>query len=258
MFASFPMYDRPATHAGYDAVWALIRDNLRDLGLPAPDTLNRDVPHLEGWARADLVLGQICNLPLRSRFAPHVTVIGAADYGLPDCPAGHYYSVFIVRDKSPLDDPLAALRGRFAVNDLMSQSGFGAAHAMAAQAGFDLVPVLETHAHAESMAAVARGDADCAAIDAQTWRHLQRDSPLAAQVRVIGRTRSSPAMTLITAGQRDPAPYFGAIKAALADLSPQHRDAICWRDIVALPSADYALPVPDVTAQIAASALQRA
>ncbi|MEJ6397756.1 PhnD/SsuA/transferrin family substrate-binding protein [Yoonia sp. 208BN28-4] len=251
MIASFPMYDRPSTRAGYDALWVLIRDNLRDAGLDAPDALDHEMPHLDTWAQDDLVLGQICNLPLRAKFAPTVTVIGTADYGLPDCPPGHYNTLFIVRGDSDVTDPYAAMQQRFVINDYMSQSGFGAAHQMAARKGIDLVPQLASGAHALSLRAVATGAADCASIDAQTWRHLCADDPLSQEVRVIGQTQSSPAMSLITAGQRDPAPYFAAIKAALAALPQQHQDAIGWRDIVQLPDADYALPIPALTQAVA-------
>lgn len=247
MIASFPMYDRPSTRAGYDALWVLIRNNLREAGLDAPDALDHDMDHMQAWAQDDLVLGQICNMPLQVRFQGRVTTIGTADYGLPDCPQGHYFSLFIVHADSDLTDPIRAMARRFAVNDLMSQSGFGSAHAMAAQAGFDLKPALVTGAHSNSLTAVVTGSADCAAIDAQTWRHLLADDPQAAQVRVIGRSHSSPGMTYITAGQRDPEPYFAAIKTAIADLPEAHRAAIHLRDIVRFPAQNYDLPIPAAT-----------
>ena len=112
------MYDRPANAAAHDQLWGLIRDNLRDAGVDAPDALDRETGYMTSWGRDDLVLGQICNLPLRAKFRPMVTMIGAADYGLPDCPAGHYNSVFIVHRDTDGDNPMDFIRGRFASNGL--------------------------------------------------------------------------------------------------------------------------------------------
>ena len=121
MIASLPMYDRPYTRAAHDALWDLIRDGLRANGIDAPETLDRDTDHLAGWARADLVLGQICNLPYRAKFRDKVTVIGAADYDLPDCPPGHYNSVFVVHKDATGRTPQDFATSRFAANALMAR-----------------------------------------------------------------------------------------------------------------------------------------
>jgi ABC-type phosphate/phosphonate transport system substrate-binding protein len=244
MFAALPMYDRPENAAAHDALWALIRDGFRARGIAAPEALDRAVGHMEGWGRADLVLGQICNLPYRALFRDRVTAIGAADYGLPDCPPGHYYSLFVVRADDPATDPAACAGYRFAFNEALSQSGWGAPAAWAAARRVVFGPLLRTGAHAESARAVAEGRADLAAIDAITWRNLMRWWPGAAGLRVIGRTGASPGMTFIAAQGADPAPRRAAIAAAIAALPPAAAATLGLRGIVELPPAAYDIPLP--------------
>ena len=244
MIASLPMYARPYNRAAHDNLWAGIRDNLRAQGIAAPDALDHDIGHMESWAREDLVLGQICNLPYRARFRDQVTVIGAADYGLPDCAAGYYRSVIITRADAP-DAAEACLGQRFACNDLLSQSGFGAAQVWAREHGHSLRPSLLTGGHAASLAAVANGAADYATLDAQTWWIEQAINPHAANVMVVGHTHSTPSMTFITRTSNDPAPFFAAIRDAIAALSPLDHNTLGLRGIVALPASAYDIPLPD-------------
>jgi ABC-type phosphate/phosphonate transport system substrate-binding protein len=245
MYAALPMYDRPENAAAHDALWALIRDGLRAHGLSAPEALDRATHHMEGWARPDLVLGQICNLPLRAGFRDRVTAIAASDYGLPDTPPGHYHSVFVVRADDPARAPQDCAGYRFAYNEALSQSGWGAPSDWAHANGLRLVPALRTGAHVLSLRAVATGQADLAAIDAVTFRNLIRWDPLAVAVRVIGRTHSSPGMTFITAPGADPTPFRSAIADAILRLDPATRDTLGLQGIVTLSPADYDIPLPD-------------
>lgn len=239
MIASLPMYARPQNRAAHDALWALIRDGLRDRGLAAPDGLDHDIDHIEGWGRPDLVLGQICNLPYRARFRDRVTLIGAAHYDLPDCAPGQYYSVLIAR--ADLADPSAA---RFACNDLLSNSGYGAAYEWAQHSGFALTPSMITGSHRASMAAVASGQADLAAIDAQTWWIAAQEDGLTDGLHIIGQTAPSPGMSFITRPGQDPFPYFAALDDAIHRLDLAHRRMLNLCGIVALSQTAYDLPLP--------------
>ena len=246
MIAALPMYDRPENAAAHDALWALIRDGLRARGIDAPDALDRETPYDETWARPDLVLGQICNLPWRARFRDRVTLIGASDYGLPGAGPGEYYSLVVARADDPAPGP------RFALNDPLSNSGWDAGQDWARRNGVPIRPALVTGSHAESLRAVAEGRADLAAIDAVTWRNLQRWDPLARQVRVLDRTAASPGQSFITRAGQDPAPYREAVAQAIADLPAAASELLGLRAIVALPLSAYDRPlppVPDVTAQ---------
>ena len=244
------MYDRPETARAHDALWALVRDGLRERGVAAPGALDRDVGVWEAWQSPDLVLGQICNLPYRARMAGRLRLVGAADHGLPDTLPGHYHSVFVAR---PGDDPDPAVYvgRRFAFNEGLSHSGWGAPQAWAAERGSRFPATLATGAHLESVRAVAQGRADLAAVDAVSWRMFLRWEPAAAEVAVIGRTGSSPGMTFVTAAA-DPTPHREALARAVADLDPGSREVLGLRGVHLLPESAYtALPLPPEAARAA-------
>lgn len=237
MIASFPMYDRPENAAAHDALWALIRDGLRARGVASPDALDRSVGVWEAWESPDLVLGQVCNLPYRSRLRGRLRLVGASDYGLPDAPPGLYYSVFVVRcGEQP--DPAAHVARRFAYNEALSHSGWGAPQAWAAERGLRFPATLETGAHIESARAVAEDRADIAAIDAVTWQMLERWEPFVAALEVIGRTGTAPGQSFVTAAA-DPSPHREAVSEAVAALAPEHRTVLGLRGVHPLPESVY-------------------
>ncbi|MGJ8622582.1 MAG: phosphate/phosphite/phosphonate ABC transporter substrate-binding protein [Yoonia sp.] len=238
------MYARPGNAAAHAALWTLIRDHLRAGGIAAPDRLNCHIAPMDGWAHPDLVLGQICNLPLRKLFIDKVTVIGAADYGLAGCPAGYYRSHFVVRKDSPFRDPIALTDARFAYSEVLSQSGYGAAQLWAAARGAQFRPTLQTGSHKASIAAVAEGRADIASIDAQTWWIETRENPYIRELDIIGHTDPSPGMSFITRKGQDPAPYFAAIRDAIRALPSADAATLGLQSIVALDESAYDLPFP--------------
>ncbi len=244
LFASLPMYDRAENRAAHDALWALIRDGLRDRGIDAPAALDRNVPHVEGWGRPDLVLGQICNLPYRAAFRDRVTVIGASDYGLVGTEPGYYRSVLIVRNDAPAKTLAEAMAYPFAFNEPLSNSGWGTPQQYAMAAGGSLNPVRQTGSHRESLRAVANGLADLAALDAITFRNLCRWDPQARDVRVIAETMATPGMSFITRAGEDPAPYRAAIAAAIGMLPKEQAVILGLKGIVALSPDAYDLPIP--------------
>ena len=250
MIANLPMYLWPANMAAHDRLWALIRDGLRKRGIGAPDALDYDTGHMDSWGRPDLVLSQICNLPYRARFRGKVTMIGAADYAQPGIEPGFYQSVFIVRADDPARSlPDAAIYG-MAINEPLSNSGWGVPLQYALAQGLTLHPVLRTGAHRESLRAVVDGRAGLAAIDGVTWLNMQRWDDNAARARVIARTHATPGMTFVTALGQDPALYFAAIDLAIKTLSQDDRDTLNLRGIVALPQAAYDIALPPFPADL--------
>lgn len=246
MLATLPMYLRAQTQGAHDAFWALIRDALRDHGHPAPDALDHTSCHTTTWARPDLILGQICNLPYRAHAHANTHRIGTCDYGLPDTPPGHYFSHFVVRADDPRDTPAAFAHARLAVNEADSHSGWGAAWTYAQTHGFAFTNARLTGAHSASAHAIANGHADIAAIDAISWRMIQRYDTTARHLRIIGRTATSPGQTLITAKSNDPAPLRAATAQALTALPSAYQDTLMLRDLTDLPDAAYHdLPLPD-------------
>jgi len=246
MHASLPMYDRPETRDQTDRFWALTRDALRDQGIPAPDALTRDVANpWDLWQSPDLLLSQTCGLPLRARLHDKVQLVATPDFALPGCRPGYYSSVLITR-AAHADTPMdTLLRGRIAINEGLSQSGWGALFRYAADLGMTPARPILSGGHAFSARAVLEGRADLAAIDAQTWRLLCRHEPDLARLVERDRTRPTPALPLITAKRRDPDPLLAALEQALSVLPQSDRDTLGLAGFARIPLAAYmALSMP--------------
>jgi ABC-type phosphate/phosphonate transport system substrate-binding protein len=232
--ACLPMYDWPEVRPATDAVWACLRGALGQRGIAAPEALTRGA---EPWDDPGLVLGQTCGLPYRCGLHARVTLIGAPDYGLEGCPPGFYRSALVVRSddaRARLDDFAGA---GYACNATLSQSG----HAALAEALGPLAPErgLVTGSHRASIRAVATGAAEIAAIDAVSWRLACAWEPHAAWLRVLGWTRPTPGLPMITARGRVPGPIAGAIAEAIAALAPAHRAALGLVGFRCFAPADY-------------------
>lgn len=253
MIASLGMYDRAETAGANDRLWAGIRDGLRAQGIAAPEALTRgEHAYWHAWQSPALVFSQTCGFPYRARLHGSVTLIGTPDYGLPDCPAGHYYSVFVARADDPRD--LAALAcARFAYNEDLSQSGWAAPQNHAASHGLPYFrPGYRSGGHRLSALAVAEGRADAAALDAVTWALLSRWEPWTAQLRVVAHTSpTTPVLPYIAAKGADAALYFDVTRAAIAALSQDDRDTLHLRGLVRIAPESYlAVPTPPTPEQI--------
>lgn len=240
--AALPMYDRPELRAETDALWARLREAIRDAGLDAPEALERGRPLRPLWAAPELVLAQTCGLPYVSALAGRVGLLGAPDHALEGCPPGYYRSALIVPEGSPAGT-LADLRGaRAAINARDSQSGYAALmHAAAPEArdGAFFGPAVLTGSHAASVEAVAAGRADIAAIDAVSWALARRLDAAAARVRVLGWTEPTPALPYITGLRRQVGPLARAVSQAVASLDAGLGDALLLRGLVPHAPADY-------------------
>jgi ABC-type phosphate/phosphonate transport system substrate-binding protein len=254
MIASLGMYDRAETAAANDRLWAGIRDHLRRNGIAAPEALTRGAQaYWDAWTDPDLTFSQTCGYPFRARLHDQVTLIGTPDYALPDCPPGHYYSVYIARRSDPRAQLSDFDGADFAYNEPMSQSGWAAPQTHAKALGLRLPPGLETGGHRLSALAVAEGRADLAALDAVTWAMLHRHEPFAQTLRVIGRTDPpTPVLPYIAAKGVDADVYFDAIQTAIAALTQADRDALLLRGVVRIAAEAYrAVPNPPTPDQIA-------
>ncbi len=241
MIASLPMYDRPETAAANDRFWQAIRENLPE----GPDTLLRDAPLWDQWLSPDLILSQTCGYPFRARLHDKVTLVGTPDYGLPQCPNGHYNSVLVVRADDPRKTPPEFADTRFAYNEALSQSGWAAPQNYAAKQGFRFINPVQTYGHFNSAKAVAEGHADIAGIDALTWEMLIRYDDFTTALKIIDRTEPTPGLPYITAHNRDPGMVFSAIKTAIESLDALDRKTLCLRGIEAISVNDYfAVPNP--------------
>lgn len=233
------MYDMPATQDANDRFWTLIRNHLGY----GPQHLTRDRDVWDVWLDPDLVLAQTCGMPYRTRLHGQVQLVGTPDYGLPDCPAGHYCSVFVARD----DDMRSLgdlMPGVFAYNEALSQSGWAAP--ITHLSALNLAPehLLETGGHALSAHAVAQGHADLASLDALTWALLREHTDLGHKLREVGTTSPTPLLPYITAKTRDAAQIAHAVRTAIADLTDRDRQLLHLQGLIDIPAADY-LAVPN-------------
>lgn len=204
--ASLAMYAAPPPLADATRqLWAHLRDGLRAAGIAAvPDALDETIGHAAAWLDPQLLLAQTCGYPFVRSLRGRVRLIATPVYGHPGCDGALSGSVVVGRDQLPAGS-IADLRGtRAAINDPMSNSGANLLrHLVAphARAGRFFASVVETGSHLASLAAVAEGHADLAAIDCVTYANVARFAPKRlAGTRILGETVRTPGLPLITRG----------------------------------------------------------
>lgn len=245
MRASLMMYTTARTRDAEDRYWAALRRSLSNRHINAPETLIRTGDPIALWRAPDLLLSQTCGMPYRTLLHHNVQLVGTPDYGLPDCPPGYYRSVIVVR----ADDPRRTLSefsgSTLAYNDALSQSGFAALYEHLSPAGRRFAETLCSGSHAASAQMVADGRADIAALDAQTWRLLCRDTQVAKDLRVLDQTPPTPGLPYITGPDQDSSVIRAAVAEAIAGLSQEDTETLGLRGIVFIPKAAYlAVPTP--------------
>ncbi|SLN15152.1 phosphate/phosphite/phosphonate ABC transporter substrate-binding protein [Oceanibacterium hippocampi] len=211
LIAALPMYDFEEVRSATDALWSAIAGRLREAGLGnVPTSLVRDVAPPAVWRSPDLLLAQTCGYPLMNGIAGDAIPLARPVYQAPGCEdAGRHCSFLVVRADAN-GHVLADFRGRVAaLNGHDSNTGMNLfRHAVAPHArdGRFFGGLVMTGAHVESLAAVATGRADIAAVDCVSFALLARYRPRAVVgIRVLGRTASGPTLPIITARQRSPA-----------------------------------------------------
>lgn len=239
MIANLMMYARPQLATAHAQYWALIRKNLADAGMDSPETLSQDAEEFYVWKHPELVLSQTCGMPYRTLLHDKVQLVGTPDYGLADCPAGYYRSAIVVRADDPRTQIAAFKDAVFAFNQTISQSGYAAPFFHLKQCGFWFENRLQTNQHVGSARAVATGGADIAAIDAVTWRNIEKYESFASDLRVLDWTKPTPGLPFITALGNDAGLVLRAVRAAIAALDDDNKALLGIKGIVAIPKADY-------------------
>lgn len=248
MIASLPMYDWPEVQPATDRLWTAVAQELRHRGINAPDALTRDPDLWTQWEAPDLLLSQTCGLPLRARLRGKVRLVGSPDYRLDECPPGYYASKIIVRARERSVDPKDWRTLRLVCNEDRSQSGWASILNHASDLDTKFASMVMSGGHRNSIRMVADGEADIAAIDAQSWRLAQAHDPWMTKLRVIGQTSPTPATPFITSGDASDdlvAQLHASLKQAVADMTPADRQVLHLHDIVSVPAEDYyAVPTP--------------
>ncbi len=202
--ASIAMYRDPlAVAAATRAFWALVRNRLRGGGLKdEPELLDETIAHDAAWLDPRLLLAQTCSYPYVTQLRGKVRLVANPVYDHPGCDGAFGGSVVVVRSGSAVSD-VAGLRGQTAViNDWRSNSGMNLLRHLIARNARDgrfFGRVIVSGGHVASIACVAAGEADVAAIDCVTFGNLARFAPeLLAGVRVLAESARTPSLPFIT------------------------------------------------------------
>ena len=246
--ASLGMYDFPWLAAATDAFWEALARRLIACGLNrVPQQLDRARPLGAIWRDPDLLLAQTCGYPLVTELGGSVTVVATPVYTACGCDGANHRSLIVVAAASGATRPADLRGGRVAVNGHDSNTGMNLLRALVAPLARDgrfFAEVVTTGSHLASLAAVAGGQAEVAAIDCVTHALVRRHEPARVEgTRVLTATASSPALPLIT---RAPCPpdELEALRRALAaciadpDLA-EARHALLLDAFVALPENAY-------------------
>jgi ABC-type phosphate/phosphonate transport system substrate-binding protein len=159
-----------------------------------------------------------------TKLAGRVTLLATPSYDAPGCAAADYSSLVIVHKDAPWEE-FRDLRGKTcAVNGAGSWSGHHALRTLIALEGGQgglFCAAIESGSHAGSIAAVAEGRADFAAVDCITHATLSRHKPASvAATRVLCRTPAMPGLPLIAgpaASAKDIAAMREGLVVAAAD-----------------------------------------
>jgi ABC-type phosphate/phosphonate transport system substrate-binding protein len=196
------MYDFPGTAAALDAVWRVMSIKLRREGVPAPPSLTRRRPLAKMWRDPALLFGQTCGYPYRRDLGDHVRVVATPIYAFEGCEGPRHRSFIVARRGDSRRDLGEFLGARAAINAFDSNTGmnlFRAAIAPLARGLRFFGQVQVTGSHALSLAAVADGVADVAAIDCISLALIRREDPLATErVKILACTPSSPGLPFIS------------------------------------------------------------
>lgn len=206
--ASFPMYDLPEVRAGLDGLWAAVAAALVARGVDGvPGTLEHGRAIDSVWSDPNLLLTQCCGYDLVGRYAGVLEPIATPSYSAHGCDGCYYTSAVVVAHDNPAT-LIEELRGSTcAVNGFESHSGMNALRALVApfhEAGRFFGEMLVSGDHPESVAAVASGRADIAAIDCVTYGLLQRYRPATLEgTRVLCYTDRAPGIPYVVRGNLD-------------------------------------------------------
>ena len=217
--ASMPMYDMAEIASALDDLWAGFACNFAAEGLAdVPARLIHGQALRALWDAPDVWFSQCCGHDLIARYRGRLQPLATPRFAVPECRGRDYASVIVVAEDREADD-IRDLRGtRCVVNGLESHSGANALRALVAPLGRDgrfFTSVVESGTHAASIEAVARGEADVAAIDCVTHALLGRYRPEALDgTRKLGVTEWAPGVPYVTPASED-AEVVARMRAAI-------------------------------------------
>jgi ABC-type phosphate/phosphonate transport system substrate-binding protein len=246
--ASLPMYDLPEVRAAQDALWAGLARHLAREGIAdVPAALACEEQAAALWRRPDLLLSQCCGYDLVNGQAGALRPLATPCYDAPGCAGPSYRSLVVAAEESPAGN-LEDLRGGVcAINGWGSHSGMSALRTLLAPLARDgrfFAEIRVSGAHSASLAMVARGEADVAAIDCVVHALLARHRPAALRgTRPLAQTAGAPAPPFVTRADAG-GDLVARLRAALLEtfVDPAlaaAREELLLADIAILPAAAY-------------------
>ncbi|GGF06359.1 phosphate ABC transporter substrate-binding protein [Aliidongia dinghuensis] len=246
--AGLPMYDFGHLAAANDVMWQAVAGKLEAAGLrDVPARLDRSLPLDRLWQDRGLLLAQTCGYPLMTSLLGRVRLVATPRYRAFGCDGPRHGSALIVHADDDTSDLAGLLGCRCAANQRHSNTGMNLLRATVADLANGrpfFQSVTWTGSHRASLAMVARGKADLAAIDVVTLAQLRRSEPeLTAQVRVLGWTEATPGLPLITSAETDDE-TIELLRSALFDVAsaPAHaalRDDLLLDGFELVPETAY-------------------
>ncbi|HWL88186.1 MAG TPA: PhnD/SsuA/transferrin family substrate-binding protein [Polyangiaceae bacterium] len=216
------MYDGGDLSPANDALWAAVAERLRARGMTdVPEHLERRTEIAED---ARLLFGQTCGYPFASGLARSMRVVAVPVYDAPGCEGTHHRSFIVVRADARVRALEELAGARAVINEPDSNTGrnlFGDALASTGARFPFFAAVTFSGSHLQSLAAVAKGEADVAAIDCVSHAHFSRMHPAwTGATRILHATRAAPSLPFITArenGDETASALFTALSETLAD-----------------------------------------
>jgi ABC-type phosphate/phosphonate transport system substrate-binding protein len=201
--ASLPMYDLPEVRPALAALWSGLARHLERTGIAdVPAALACDQPIAALWSAPGLLFSQCCGYDLVNDQAGALRPLATPCYRTPGCAGPRYRSIVVVAEGSPAASVSDLRGGVCAINDWGSHSGMSALRALIAphsRSGRFFAEVRISGAHSASLAMVARGKADVAAIDCVVHALLARHRPAALHgTRPLAETADAPAPPFVT------------------------------------------------------------
>ena len=248
LIAGLPMYDFPEIREATEAFWSLLAEALRRRGIRNVSSRLERPDNLPAfWSNPDLLFGQTCGYPLAIGLCGKAQLVATPCYDAPGC-QGYRHGSFLVVPADSSFRSLSETRGRIcAINMGDSNTGMNLLRAAIAKIGGQAPfysQIIETGAHRNSLAQVARGEAQIAAIDCVSFAHFTRLEPkLIEKIRVIGQTPLAPSLPFITSNETS-ADRLEQLRGALIELVRQTPRPACLetlmiRDVVILAPSTY-------------------
>lgn len=198
------MYDLPPLRLAQDAWWSGLAQHFKAQGLAnVPEHLNRSIADpYDIWQTPELFFAQTCGYPLTHRLSGKVRLVGTPCYDAPGCLSALYRSLFIVHEKSGIENLSTAFPARVAVNGRDSYSGWHVLGKTISALALDDDPYTEiilSGGHANSIDLVRRGEADLAAIDCITHALIGDVEPdRLVGTRIVAQSAAAPGLPYVT------------------------------------------------------------